>query len=787
MLVDGQLPPGLSLSDEGIVRGVPTLVGRYQFRLGIIDPSPQPTPPPTPESASPAPTEAPGRLAARAITHQAYALRILPPATKAPAPPPVASAVTPTPVPLLQSLSATETESFVDHRRGMPVSYKLTPADVAMLMPAEETAAPSSASSPTSPTPPTPPTSSIDTPSRGTALSARDSSEPGDSTAADITTLPLDAAMQTTTVAAPILPTVDQLKALLAPLVDIDYPTRPLFEQALLASRCDYYQLHVTEQALKKKLRVDATCPPLTRAISTTTTSTSAPAARAGNASRPVLKPVPDAAKHLPANELSLQQFYLDLLPPELQAQIVTLAEKLHPIEDSQAPRLTASCGCYASDNGNTVYGIFPYWLATDTAQKVDFSLFKRIAFMGAVMKDDGSLSVPNGWAGEPGGFARVASRHGSELDLVIYRRDWTGLLRQPAAKLDELARTAARNAVQMAEAKRDDGPSRWLRPLLLPAWREREQVYGGLTIMFDDAALSTSEQRAAFKRFYRQFTLRLITEMQAIGRSYQLNFIVPEQQLGDEDGAYGFGQLTDYMETAQRGPRDPNTDEETLHRYRGTTDISVFYLMMMGEPTSTFKKELRRKIDETRLLQGHRRVAFLQGVIPVQFDVRTDKPVPMAPDLSRQVDDDLAYMRWNFGGVGFWPLPVEGLGQGSALRQLIEENYKPPATLASGLCAWACPNRVALRLLLQCVLIIGLALLATYARSCRAQHAGGRQLLLALWGIGLITLVMAATVFSCDPLMNELRAGNAPLYVLILLLCVAGAYTTLRKPMDAP
>ncbi len=703
--LEGQLPPGLVLEVDGFVRGTPTVTGDFQFKLIVVD------------------TEA-----SEVVTQQAYALRILSPAAPAKA---ASAASAAAPVPSLLGLSPGETEVLADTSRGTPVSYKLTAEDEATLVPSEEPA-------------------------------------PADAAAADpnaaLAELPPDATELASVAAGPVLPTNEQLKALLAPLVDIEYPTRALFQQALQSSRCRYYLHHITEQALAKKRRVDLTCPP------------SAPA--------------PKSARQAASGaEVPLRQFYLDLLPVELEAQIVSLAEKRHPIELAKVPKWTASCGCHTQNGVDVVYGLFPYWLTTEAPQTVDFSLFDRIGLMGALLRDDGNLAVPQGWTGqtrEHGEFARTATRHGTALDLVVYRRDWTGLLRLPEARLDEIARVAARNAVMLADSRLEDATSRWISPLLLPGWREPNTVYGGLTVFFDESP-SDPELKKAFRRFYRHFALSLIREMQATGRSYQLNFVVPDQQLGQEDGAYGFQQLADFMETAQPRPRSDNTDEQTLQRYRGTTEIEVFYLLLMGEPTHHQKAELRVRVDETPVLHGHRRVAFLQGMIPLQFAVHTDKLVPMAPDTTTRVDDTLAYLRWNFGGAGFWPVPVDGLGQGAAVRDLISANYRPEASVASGLCDIVCPNRLALRLLLQIVLALDLIALTGYALSCRIRRGTGQKLVLAIWGVNAVVLALAGTIFTCDPALNALRTGNVPLYVLIAALCVVGVYLTFRTRADEP
>jgi hypothetical protein len=322
-------------------------------------------------------------------------------------------------------------------------------------------------------------------------------------------------------------------------------------------------------------------------------------------------------------------------------------------------------------------------------------------------------------------------------------------------------------------------------RTWLLPGWRGKGHVFDGLTIFFDDTTVDDA-RRPAFRRFHRAFVMRLIQEMQAVGRPYHLNLVIPQRQLGVPDGDYEFGQLAEYIETAEPRPPAASIDASARVHYRGTSDISVYFLVPLEDPTALSKRELRRKIDETRDLAGHRRIAFLESVVPLRFEARSDKPVPMSPERERVLEDDLAYLRWNYGGAGVWPVPVAGRGQGEAVRDAFARNFVAPGTNGS-ICRLACPNRLALRLLLQLAALLDAALLVAYATSCRLRQAGGRRLLLGLWAMGLATLATGGVVFACDPLFDKLRTGNAPLLVLIVVLVAGFAYATFKTRTEEP
>jgi len=698
----GELPPGLSLGDDGMLRGVPTREGLFQFRLDVVDST------------------------SSQLARQRYALRVLAPARAAAAA--TSSAALPV-KPSLKTLSEDDSAAYVDVDKAVPASYLLT--SIAAWVPTEDAARPGSDAA----------SAVVVPPPDADALAAADANAP------------------VTALEAARLPTIDQLRAMLTPLVGIEYPTRPLFVQALQASRCNYYRTHLVD--LARGRAVDTTCPPL-------------PPAAASDAKSP-------------GDPMSLPQFYQALLPPRLEREVADAALRLHPIGDSKPLALSGDgCGCHIPKKDENVYGMFPYWLATKEPQAVDFSLFSHIGFMGAVLQDDGSLAMPSGSTGGPGSFARVAAQHGTSVDLVVYRRDWAALLRRTPKELEVFVHKAAVEAVQETELRFDDATARWLQPLLVPGWRGDGRVYAGLTIFFDDTSVEP-EQRAAFKRLYKQFTEELIRAMQRHRHSYHLNFVVPEHQLGDEESAYGFTQLAEYMELAQRQPRDPNADEVTKARYSGTTDIAVFYLVTLDAPSSQSRLELRTRVDQTKALKGHGHVAFMQGIVPMVFGTRMPDGQAIPQSRAEDINNDLADMRWYHGGAGFWPAPVVQPGQADPLHDMLLANYRPAAELTSGICQRACPNRLLLRLLFQLALLVDFAAAILYAWSCRLRRAGGRKLLLLIWLGALVALAVGSVVLTCDPLLDTLRTSNWLLVAMFLLAGLWGAYNTFWPRSDPP
>lgn len=664
------------------------------------------------------------------LRQQAYVLHVAPARTPAASAPPAP----------LSAIARDEAATVVDRFAGLPRSYKLTAPGLAKLAPVLPVEAVAAADNATT-------TELVD----DKAPAAAPMPEP--------------------------LPSAEQLSAMLAPLLDIEYPTRALFVQAVQAARCGYYQAHVADAARKKGVAVDAKCPP---------DVPPAPPATASKARRTVF-PSPAAAAAAPQpriDALPLHQFYAELMPPDLLELVIAEATLHHPLGDAIELAWSGNgCGCVVPMPGDQVYGFFPFWHATKDVQAVDFSLFSRISAMGAVLNDDGAYGLPAHWRESAPGFVQEARRHGTKLDLVIYRRDWGALLALPEARLSAFSRRAAANAVAIADARVDES-FLGLKPLLARFWNEPAHAYDGITVFFEDSP-ADPDGSLRFARFFRGFMLDLIAEMQRSGRAYRLNVAVPDHLLADE-GPYAFQQLLDYIERAELPGTSKGVESAHKLRYKGTTDIVVEYLVLLGEPTTVRRKQLRAKIDATPALQGHRRIAFLESAVPLLFHARGEKPAPLSPDEADRLDQDLAYTKWNFGGVGFWPLPVATIGSGAGVRTLLERNYAAPDASLDAVCALVCPNRGPLHLLLELLLLATLAALAVFAWNCRVRRLG-RVYLLFLWGGALATVLVAFALLSCDPALASWRESNVFLYVLIALLFAAGMFVTFKPRVDPP
>ena len=559
----------------------------------------------------------------------------------------------------------------------------------------------------------------------------------------------------------------DKMQALLAPLVHVDFPTAELFAEALDAAHCAYFRSAVTEAAEKAKRPVapaELKCHPAP-----------APAAAAGASS-----PSPGTA--LPGVSPTL---YAELLPEIAKSDLIALAEWQHPLDGSaKPPRWSGNgCGCAPPITEDWGYGIYPFWQAQDgPPQKINFSLFNRIGYLGAQLSNTGALVTAIPLNSDTDGFTRTARRFDTYVDLVVHRSEWADLLSQPYQT--EIIQRAVKDIVLLVDTRMTDAATTTKR-YLLPGWDEPVHLFDGVTLFFDNAPTDPSGKKK-FEAFYATFVHSLIAEMQKTQRPYALNIVVPATEIG-QDGAYNFKQLWGYIQRAQKLTEANALAGAASSDYLGTTDITVSILALLAEPTSQAKKDLRASADKNDVLHGHSRVALLNAIAPVLFHAAGNPGLAGASINERQLDDDIAYFKWQFGGMGLWPMPLQDTATGPAIYKRLAENFsRRGASPVDGVCKWICPNRSALRLLFMGLLVTGVVAFGLYHWVCAVRRIG-RPYLAFLWVGGVLAMSVGLALLSCDPQLAQVRQGNGPLVALLAATVVAGMYYSLRPRIAPP
>ncbi|WP_139826219.1 Ig domain-containing protein [Derxia lacustris] len=298
----------------------------------------------------------------------------------------------------------------------------------------------------------------------------------------------------------------------------------------------------------------------------------------------------------------------------------------------------------------------------------------------------------------------------------------------------------------------------------------------------------------ADWRRFMRAFMPALIARMQAADRPLALNLVIPDRLLGDRDadpadadaaGGYDFASLLDWIKLAERPSMRGDRICYAGSDYRGSTRLTLQFLVLMTEPTKFTKKELRRKIDLSTALSGSNRTVVSRKLIPILTPGTYGKPGSAIVDDEVQLLDDLAYAQNNFGGVGFWALPLAAHGI-DLPDKLVETFVDSRRRGDNAVCGLLCPNRWPLRIAVEALGVLELAGFALYWAVCRVQRWGRRYLLGLMLG-GIVFTALALGMLSCDPALAGVREGNAPFIALIAALLLWALYEYLNPRTEQP
>ena len=568
-----------------------------------------------------------------------------------------------------------------------------------------------------------------------------------------------------------------RLARLTEPMLHIEYPSLAMFNAALAM-----HQRDLCRQIVSKLVASDG----------------KAVAARVCVPGKNSNSDAADAVLQ-PDDALKPEEVYDTLLAPRIKTKLQIKARATHDFAQGK-PFVLASpgCGCGPAQTENQVYAMLPFWQATGAAQNTDFSAFTRLGVLGLYMRENGDLvNTPHAHDQSSKGL-RAAQRHNTQLDLVLYRNEWPRLLALEDAALEQTARRAVRQAMDHVDTPFTDNWTR-VRRFLQPVLSEPKYLYDGITVHFDytpsvlDAKTGATDM-PAYRQFFRNFMLQLISEMRQRGRAYALNIVVPVGLINEPGSAYSVEELLDYMQRTQPLLAGSLLQMAKAEAKAGGSKVVTRVIVQLTDPTTDSKKQLRRLIDERPSLRGDVRTAFMDSLLLMFVFPQGDKPAPMTGLIGEQLDDDLTYAEWQFGGATMWSLPLIGMGAGDSVINFLMQNFrdqkewwKNQGQFGKRLCAVVCPIRTAVRLGFEGLLLLGAVSIGFFFFNCKVREKGGRAYLLFLVLGGVITAAVGLSLLLCDPALSDLSAGNVPLMVTLALVLLALLYQAAHKPEPKP
>ena len=434
-----------------------------------------------------------------------------------------------------------------------------------------------------------------------------------------------------------------------------------------------------------------------------------------------------------------------------LVKHMINLLEEPGPIQESRD-----DCGC-SRDLSAMVYGFYPYLLARDEEQNVDFSLFDRIGFNMQVLDKEGGIPGRLQWRDEHESgmniarFISRAHKHRVKVDVTFYLSDWKNWQDKNISNaVDHIVETAS-------EEFHESGVKLWRT--FFP------QRIDGINLYFDQYRLPADSARMI------DIVENLAEELKAGNAATKLNVILGLDWRGISNRH--FEKLKDILVD----------DEDTIDK------VFIF----LTKDTSKSKKKLRQIIEDS--FHGDERKQVLRKIVPiVKLDEISFEPLPASDKGNSQFDDDLVYFKDNYAGVGLWPLTSPSENDISEVENAIIKHYKADdglnyigdklADYAPGLCEFVCPNRM----LFYVVLGFMVSIVAVYALlalwNCRLREIYRRKF---IYFIVLILLILLVLVISmvCDP--SAERYVDRVVIGILLLVVVGFGWRSIRRAVQPP
>lgn len=428
------------------------------------------------------------------------------------------------------------------------------------------------------------------------------------------------------------------------------------------------------------------------------------------------------------------------------QTLITETAKKQHPYDASKSVHWSGgSCGCVLDDLSGVVYGFYPFWMAGDKPQLVDFSVLTRIGYYALSFDDKGDIAETLQWDGEKADFIKEAHIYRTKVDLVIYKNDWKKWSQFTAEKKMDIIDKATTNIVHLVN-KTLTGFFPRIKPYISWGTSSSPAMGDGVTLYFNGYPIDDDVMH-----FLCTFIEQLKSKLHTNGRGHFLSMMLmlPMDELS---------RVVQKLEDAEVIIGD--TKAKAVNSY----------LVFLEEPTSDNKKKLRKTIEDN--FKGLARRNILRKIIPVITYGGHDK---------QQFRDDIIYFEDNFGGVGFWPLPIntdngaDGAGKiadnavevvNNALTELYQKEGAKPV---SSIFRFVCPNRWVFRIIWDIFTAVLLVSIVLYFTICGWRVLFMKYFLYFILGVVLPWFLLSLFLLYYDPFWKKTAEGNTPLIIVVL------------------
>ena len=470
-------------------------------------------------------------------------------------------------------------------------------------------------------------------------------------------------------------------------------------------------------------------------------------------------------------------------------------------------------------------YGFYPYWQASSEYQEIkiptknpafiDFSAFTNIAYFALAINEQGQLNdqLHMGNTRYAKTFFASLARYNVKRDIVIYSSDWQhwGANSESTIGKESLIKKYAEDHYKA----------------LVNMHREFIEYGGisGVTFYFDhyDAAAKADNILTYINQFYTKMTLMLASStdfdlklMLGIEGLEAENPKIAQRITASDDNYFlklSALFIANHDASGSLLNRDGlqklvNNELDGLFSITAQAEPIISHILVaMNENSSSYKKFLRAQIENE--FRGDNRVKALSAVVPIIGRIALTE---RDKEELNQFQEDLAYLKDNFGGMGLWNIPYTGVDEKDnvqapnllmqAYASLLKNSYAngnqsyldrekigvvgqlllSQKTLAYlDVCGLVCPKRQLFVQLLILSLAINMVMSVYWRINCQA-----RVLIKKTWPLRELllfgSLLLFLALLGCHPIWQAYSQTILGVFVAAVLLkmiyrIVSGSY----------
>ncbi|MBA6293760.1 hypothetical protein H4J58_03935 [Colwellia sp. MB3u-70] len=455
--------------------------------------------------------------------------------------------------------------------------------------------------------------------------------------------------------------------------------------------------------------------------------------------------------------------------------KIMQLAEQQPHINSPIANE--ADCGCVKERYyDNVIYNIYPGWLPSpkiktietivegksedDKSNKIDYTNISRIGFQGISIDKNGHVTGSENigvWNSLRENFINQAHKHYTQADIVIELINW----QKWSDKVIKKSLVTVKNSLLKSPKEKDmlwsndnvtnlDGIT-----LYLPKFTPEDS----------DTLSSIAQTFLSLKNGKPNFKVNVLLDLD----------ICPSGIDCKDENSHS--NVIDFKlcNVAIAGIIESDKNNSVCKMTDSEEQTLDYILMYLPEYTTKTKKHLRKIIEDN--FTGAARRTMMNKIVPIimPYDLSA------AADFS-QLEDDLVYTKHNFGGVGFWPIPLQGEAHFDAIQEKINKVLIDPiivnkievlvkSILPENVCDFICTQRWEVRIVFDVMIIFLVSSIFLKSSSCYiCQFIDNHyKSYLMSWASAVLLFF---SMLGCDKYWQE-NADIAVLGVLIIIVLI--------------